>query len=131
MGLFSWLCGDRSSTHAAENPASAPTTTAEAPELAPGCPVSDWEPLAPYIPYDAAAEPHVVVIAAALAAGERKRSELTVRRILKKNPEHARVTAIAAAIAAGNAAASDFTVKRIYKKKDCTAQQDTEESHAA
>lgn len=120
MGLFDWLRG-RAKPEAKEAEASTPPE----PEIAPGCPVSEWEEVPAYIPVDPSEHMPAVVIASAIAAGERAQSELTVKNVLVANPEHQCVTAISAALVAGAMEKSEFVVRKVYKQKPL------EESHAA
>ena len=91
----------------------------------PAQPKDEWEPVAPFVPVDAAEHRTDVVAATAIAAGDRPESQMVVRRVSAVNPEHRLVSCIASAIAAGSMETSQFVVKNVYKKKV------TEEDHAA
>lgn len=125
MGLRSWLRrlgstepgagkarGGTASCGAAPEAAPAP-----GPQIAPGCPASEWGELPAYLPVDAAEYRTVCVIAGAIAAADRPQSEFRVTKVCVPSPEHRRVSVIAAAIAAGALPESKFIVKRIYKHR--------------
>lgn len=122
MGLFSWFNKRLDAKEQHDVPAETPQKRAA--PVAPRQPVSEWEPVPAYLPVDPHEHIAAVVIASAIAAGDRSASELKVKRVLMANPEHRLVTAIATALAAGALEHSSFTVKNIYKMKE-------EGSHAA
>lgn len=134
MGLRSWLRArtQRASAQRDTQPeppshaSSAPRPArAPEPEIAPGCPVSAWEAVPAYLPVDPAEHRTAVVIASAIAAGDRPESKLRVRIVSVANPEYRRVACIATALGAGALDKSSFTVKKIYRKKAL------EDTHAA
>lgn len=131
MGLRSWWRGflRRRAEAAARRRAgagSAATAAApQAPQFAPGYPLSDWEEVAPYTPVDPADHMTACIVAAALAAGDYPESSWRVKRVLVPNPEYRRVAALATAVAAGASEKSSFVVKRVYK------QRTLEETHHA
>lgn len=125
MGLRSWL-RTRALRAPAEHSSHAEASSqlngtaqheAAARELAPGCPADEWELVPAYLPVDTAEHRAAVVIAAAIAAGDRPESSMTLRSVSIANPEYRRVTCIATALEAGALAKSSFTVKNIYRKK--------------
>ncbi|HJG36975.1 hypothetical protein [Enorma phocaeensis] len=124
MGIFDWL---RREAGKPKGSAAANADAAVAPQQASGSPeVAElWEPVAAYLPVDAAEHHVAVAVASAIAAGDREQSKMVVKRVSKANPEYQRVAVIASALAAGALEASAYTVKHIYK------QEVTEENHAA
>lgn len=133
MGLRSWLLARLKHAFARDgHPGPSPQSSAHRasaapaiPELAPGCPATDWEEVPAYLPVDPAEHRIACVIASAIAAGDHPESKMAVRSLSIANPEHRRVAAIAAALGAGALEQSSFTVKKIYRKKVL------EETHAA
>lgn len=123
MGFFDWL-RHRNADPDEVRPAAAPSAADAAEVAAPVQPRDEWEPVAPFVPVDAAEHRTVVVAATAIAAGDRPESQMVVRRVSAVNPEHRLVSCIASAIAAGSMETSQLVVKNIYKKV-------TEEDHAA
>lgn len=121
MGLFSWF-HKRSEEH--ERQDAPPATSQESAPVQNSQPSPEWELVPAYLPVDPHEHTVAVVIASAIAAGDRTSSELKVKRVLLPNPEHRLVTAIATALAAGALEHSSFSVKNIYKMKK-------EGSHAA
>lgn len=124
MGFFSWL-NKRFSHPASQCEATKTAATPERAEVAPGCPMNEWDEVPPYLEADPREHLEACIIASAIAAGANAESKLVVKRVLAANPEHRRVAAIATALAAGALEKSSFTVKHIYKQKV------TEENHAA
>lgn len=116
MGLFSWL--KREHADSAPKAQSTPVAEPKACKAAPAPAEDEWELLPAYVPVDPHDHQHAVVIASALAAGNRTTSDLKVKRVLMANPEHQRVTAIATALAAGALEQSSFMVTNIYKMKE-------------
>ena len=128
MGLRSWLrerTRRRSSDHAQAAVAPEETPTGEPPSAGSRASSSEWDPLPAYIPVQPEEHPVACVIASAIAAGDRPKSEFKIRRVSMANPEYRRVAVIATALAAGALPESSFTVKTIYKHKE------KESSHAA
>lgn len=125
MGLLSWFRARNGKDEQRPNtPEPVQQNTEVAAPVNVGEATSGWELLPAYLPVEAHEHTTAVVIAAALAAGDRTTSEMRVKRVLVPNPEHRLVTAIATALAAGALGQSSFTVKNIYKMKE-------EGSHAA
>lgn len=125
MGLRSWLrerMGGARSDHS--QPAGADEATGNHPGAGSAATPSPWEELPAYLPVSPKEHTVACVIASAIAAGDRPKSELRVRRVSIANPEYRRVAVIATALAAGALPESSFTVKNIYRMKE-------EGSHAA
>ncbi len=130
MGLRSWLRGilTRQPRKRAGKRATARITASGHAAAHPSAfddPGPDWEELPPYVPVDPSEHREAIVIASAIAAGDRSESSVSIRRISLANPEYRRVACIATALGAGALEKSSFTVKRIYRKKT------TEGTHAA
>lgn len=127
MGFRSWLRSRAARLLGRRGRAGRGMPAGPAPEaeLAPGCPVSEWDEVPAYLPVDPAEHREACVIAAAIAAGDRPESSLHVRSLSMVNPEYRRVAVVAAALAAGALEKSSLRVKGIYRKKVL------EETHAA
>lgn len=108
MGLLDWLFGKKPE----------PPKASVTPMAVPVEKVDDsWEEVPFYIPNDDGENELVSVIATAIAAADQPKSQFTVKRIMKKNPEAQLVTLIATSILAGDAPETQVRVKKIYQKK--------------
>lgn len=112
MGFLQRLFGKESKTVS-----TAPSTPIEAQQSENSS--NNWVNIDKFIPStDQAKNKIISVIATAIAAGDNRSSQFTVKHIQQLNPEFKLVALIATSIAAGDAAENKFVVKSVQRKID-------------